>query len=66
MTTETGVARTKVWYCEHCDSRNVTDETDLFSDQCRNCTIYNTVDWEDVGDVSLGEARAIAESVQAE
>lgn len=49
---------TKVWRCSVCDARNVTAEGDTFSDQCRNCTEYNRLDWSERGDVSLREARA--------
>jgi hypothetical protein len=49
-----------------CESRNVTTETDVFSDQCRNCTIYNELDWTESGEVSLVEAKRIAEGMEAD
>lgn len=66
MDSGSGSGVTKVWHCEHCGGRNVTTETDLFSDQCRNCTIYNTVDWSDVEGVSVQEASAVANRIEAE
>ncbi|MFB6165554.1 MAG: hypothetical protein ABEJ31_10385 [Haloarculaceae archaeon] len=49
---------TKVWECAECGARNVTTERDVFSDQCRTCTMYNEVDWTAETGTSLREARA--------
>lgn len=57
---------TKVWECAHCGQRNVTTETDTFSDQCRNCTIYNPVDWSERANLSFEEARAGAAGVDGD
>lgn len=57
---------TKVWHCAICDSRNVTTETDVFSDQCRECTVYNELDWSDTGDVSVAEVRTIEKELRAD
>ena len=57
---------TKVWHCAYCEARNVTIETDVFSDQCENCTCYNEIDWDETGDLSLTEAQTAAERMEAE
>jgi hypothetical protein len=57
---------TLTWHCDHCDARNVTTERDTFSDQCRNCTLYNEVDWSDRDPISVSEARAAAATADAE
>jgi hypothetical protein len=57
---------TKVWHCQVCESRNVTTETDVFSDQCRNCTVYNELDWTENGEVSVVEATRIADGLEAD
>jgi hypothetical protein len=56
---------TKVWYCRYCEARNVTAAADVFSDQCENCTRYNEVDWTEAGDVTLSEAKAVADGMEA-
>lgn len=66
MATEGVGERTKVWQCTYCSAQNVTDEADLFSDQCAHCTRYNDLDWNEPCDVSLSEARAVANGVEAE
>ena len=60
------MAATKVWHCVQCGSRNVTAVSDVFSDQCRNCTEYNEIDWSDTADLRLSEARAAADEIGAE
>ncbi|WP_336002790.1 hypothetical protein [Halorientalis halophila] len=66
MSSEFVWGATKVWHCQICESRNVTTETDVFSDQCRNCTVYNELDWTEDGEVSVVEARAAVERMEAE
>lgn len=60
------MAVTKVWYCTQCGSRNVTAASDVFSDQCRNCTEYNEIDWSETADLSLSEARDARDRIEAE
>jgi len=47
---------TKVWYCSACESRNVTNAGDVFSNQCRACTEYNDLDWSDGTSGRSGES----------
>jgi len=60
------MAATKAWHCSQCGARNVTAASDVFSDQCRHCTEYNKLDWSDTADLSLSEAKAAADRVEAE
>lgn len=65
MATRGSQGATKVWHCEECGARNVTRKRDVFSNQCRNCTCYNAVDWSDLANLSLSEATAAANRLES-
>lgn len=66
MNGEYGQNATKVWECDHCGTSNVTSERDLFSDQCRDCTEYNDVDWTEQSELTVSQASAAADRMEAE
>lgn len=57
---------TKVWHCTHCGSRNLTSAVDVFSDQCRTCTEYNDIDWEEPNALSFGTLSEATEQMTAD